>query len=357
MTAGLVTDEKPRTDGREVLCGSELTSRLRLGEAQVEGPLAIFPLFITDQDMEVEDAPRYVALGQALADGSVTISEVSEGGSVPDVLIVNESDDRILILDGQELRGARQNRAASTSILIDARSTLIIPVSCVEQGRWAYSSSGFADSEVVAERRVRWAMKDSTHASLLAGTGHRPAQARVWVEVERLQRKHAMTSPTGAMRDVYARRKRELDHVLASLPLLDGQTGLLVTHGSRVVGMDLVSRAPQYAEWHDKLLRSYAFEALLRGGEPGDNSAAEEFLERVGGLEGHRFSSPGLGSDVRFEGDGLLGSALEFEGHALHAAFFDVGGATESEDDTPLEDRPNWHLSDARERARQHQAR
>ena len=71
------------------------------------------------------------------------------------------------------------------------------------------------------------------------------------------------------MRDAYQTRKTDLDAVLAAFPLQDGQQGMLVLHGARVVGLDLVSRAPQYAELHDKLLRSYAFEALVRDGEPG----------------------------------------------------------------------------------------
>jgi len=113
-----------------------------------------------------------------------------------------------------------------------------------------------------------------------------------------------------------------------------------------------VSRAAQYAELHDKLLRSYAFEALVRGGEPGDRPVAQEFLKRVAALSGQRFKSPGLGWDVRFEGAGVLGSALVYRGHAVHAAFFDVGGASGSADEPAPDAQPSWRIADARERAR-----
>jgi len=140
---------------------------------------------------------------------------------------------------------------------------------------------------------------------------------------------------------------------------------MLVLHGARVVGMDLVSRAPQYAELHDKLLRSYAFEALVRDGKPGDRAVADAFLERIADLSGRRYKSPGLGWDVRYEGGGVLGSALTYRGHAVHAAFFDVGGVRSGSDDggtgggtrqTPSL-RPDWRIADARERARRRQAR
>ena len=152
--------------------------------------------------------------------------------------------------------------------------------------------------------------------------------------------------------------------MLAAFPLQDGQQGMLVLHGARVVGLDLVSRAPQYAELHDKLLRSYAFEALVRDGEPGDRAVADAFLERIADLPGSRYKSPGLGWDVRYEGGGVLGSALTYRGHAVHAAFFDVGGVRGASDDGgsggdprgASRPRPDWRIADARERARRRQA-
>ncbi len=233
---------------------------------------------------------------------------------MPELRVVNKGDKRVLVLDGEELRGAKQNRVLNTSILIGGHSSLVVPVSCTEQGRWSYASREFGESEVVADRQVRFAMKESVNANLASGAGHRSDQGRVWHEVGALHERHMTSSPTGAMRDAYQTRKADLDTVLAAFPLQDGQQGMLVLHGARVVGLDLVSRAPQYAELHDKLLRSYAFEALVAGGEPGDRAVADAFLERIADLPGRRYKSPGLGWDVRYEGGGLLGSALTYRG-------------------------------------------
>ena len=362
-------------DRHEIIDGAQLVRELRLGERQAEGPLAVFPLFADGDDGagDVESSadeadggehaaprrrpPRYITLRQALAEGRAVITEVSEGGSVPELRVVNKGDARILVLDGEELRGAKQNRVLSTAILIDRQSTLVVPVSCTEQGRWAYASREFAESEMLAERQVRFSMRSSTHAAMRSGAPVHADQGAVWSEVEGLHRRQGTHSGTGAMRDSYEARKGDLDRLLAAFPLVDGQAGVLVLHGSRVVGLDLVSRSPQYAELHDKLLRSYAFEALVRGGEPGDRSAAEAFLQRVAALPGQRFKSPGLGWDVRFEGDGVLGSALVYRGYAVHAAFFDVGGARGSTDEPAPDIQPSWRIADARERARRRQTR
>jgi hypothetical protein len=339
-----------------VLQAAALVEALQLGERQVHGALSVFPVQFAGSG-----GPGYVTLRQALAEGTAAVTEVSEGGSVPELRVENTGDVRVLVLDGEELRGAKQNRVLNTSILIGGHSSLVVPVSCTEQGRWAYASRQFDESGVVADRRVRYAMKDSVSANLASGAGHRSDQGRVWHEVSELHTRHATTSPTGAMSDAYQMRKPDLDAVLAAFPLQDGQQGMLVLHGARVVGLDLVSRAPQYAELHDKLLRSYAFETLVAGGEPGDRAVADAFLERIADLPGRRYKSPGLGWDVRYEGGGVLGSALTYRGHAVHAAFFDVGGVRR---DAPVAGArttsrplPDWRIADARERARRRQGR
>jgi hypothetical protein len=352
------------SDRHEAIDGARLVRELRLGERQTEGPLAVFPLFADGAapdggggDVRPRRGPHYVTLRQALAEGRAVITEVSEGGSVPELRVVNKGDARILVLDGEELRGAKQNRVLSTAILVEKQTTLVVPVSCTEQGRWAYASREFAESEILAERQVRFSMKASTYAAMRSGAPVHADQGAVWSEVDALHRRQGTHSPTHAMRDAYVGRKRDLDQILAAFPLADGQNGVLVMHGSDVVGLDIVSRAPQYAELHDKLLRSYVFEALVSGGEPGDRPVAEAFLSRVAALPGERFKSPGLGWDVRVEGAGVVGSALVYRGQAVHAAFFDVGGASGAADDVPPEREPSWRIADARDRARRRASR
>ena len=335
----------------ESYMGEELTRTLRLGERTVQGPLAVFPLF-TDRDAPQPARPHYVTLREALAVGMVTVTEVSEGGSVPELRLVNKGDRRVLVLDGEELRGAKQNRVLNTTILVSRYSTLVVPVSCTEAGRWSYASPQFAESEIVAERRVRFAMRETTQASLAAGAGHRTDQGRVWHEVDAMHARQGTHSPTSAMRDSYAHKKQDLDAFIAAFPLQDHQKGVLVLHGGRVVGLDYVSRSRQYAELHEKLLRSYAFEALVSNGEPGERAVAEAFLGRIAALAGRRFKSPGLGWDVRFQGTGVLGSALVYRGSAVHAAFFDVGADGAGDPGDERRRQPAWRIADARERAR-----
>ncbi len=50
------------------------------------------------------------------------------------------------MLDSEELIGAKQNRILNVSVMVPPHTTITVPVTCVEQGRWAYSSATFKSS-------------------------------------------------------------------------------------------------------------------------------------------------------------------------------------------------------------------
>ena len=103
---------------------------IRVGEAKSFRNLTIFPLFGSGIK-----GGGYLTLDEALALKCSVVTEVSEGGSVPELKFVNSGDKPVFLLDGEELIGAKQNRILNLSILVPAGKTLIIPVSCVEAVR------------------------------------------------------------------------------------------------------------------------------------------------------------------------------------------------------------------------------
>ena len=108
---------------------------LKVGRKQSYKNLAVYPLLST-----YTDESEYLLLPEALNGGVIEITERDESGAVPELKVVNSSSMMVLILDGEELVGAKQNRIVNTTILIKGNSSVVSPVSCVEQGRWPYNS-------------------------------------------------------------------------------------------------------------------------------------------------------------------------------------------------------------------------
>src|SRR5215470_1126143 len=113
---------------------------------QPDAPVAFQAITIVPLRAPKHADPPWLLLPEALAAGSVEIAEISEQGSVPTLHVINRAGRDLLLLDGEELVGAKQNRVLNTTVLIRAQSTLEVPVSCVEQGRWRYTSQRFASS-------------------------------------------------------------------------------------------------------------------------------------------------------------------------------------------------------------------
>jgi hypothetical protein len=61
--------------------------------------LAMFPLRLPEKA-----APGYLVLKEALAGGLASVAEVSESGSVPDLLVRNRAAQPVLIPDGEDVR-------------------------------------------------------------------------------------------------------------------------------------------------------------------------------------------------------------------------------------------------------------
>ncbi len=304
----------------------DLLEGIRPGEPEVYGNLGVVPLFGPPKKGR---GPRYITLAEALKDKLISVNEVSQGGSIPNLLVTNRAEIPVLILDGEELVGAKQNRIVNTSILVKAKSETTIPVSCTEQGRWSYVSAGFRDSGHVTARKIRACKAAAVSKNLSEGLGFMADQGEVWSEVGELSRKMGVHSRSGAMSDVFTDRSKKLEDYLKAFPVREGQTGLLVLIGGEAAGLDLVSRPEAYRVLHPRLIKSCALEAMAeregyRAGTSAKNpeEAAAEFIGRAAAGTGKRHPSTGHGWDWRLEGEGIVGSALVYRKAVIHTAFF-----------------------------------
>lgn len=113
--------------------------------------------------------------------------------------------------------------------------------------------------------------------------------------------------------------------------MVTDQVGLVLVANGRVLGVEMVSRPPAYTQLHRRILRSYALDVTLektKATTSDPHSVAMAFLASLTELEEHRHVSIGYGMDWRFEGEHTCGAALVYDGTCIHAAFFDIRGAS-----------------------------
>ena len=150
------------------------------------GRLNFYPI-----KFDLKDIPRNIKSLDELFDlNLVKVNELTDEGVVSRVEVHNESEFNLLILDGEAIKGAKQNRIAEKSVIIPPYSSEIIPVNCVEKNRWNYTeNSEFSKSDFVLNPKIRETkanlMKNQPEAQSSRGLGsnRQSSQKNLIVEV------------------------------------------------------------------------------------------------------------------------------------------------------------------------------
>lgn len=296
---------------------------LRFGEPRQAGALALVPVF---HDGE---AASYRLLAEMRDGGAVEVEEVG-GGSVPDLRVANGTDHPLLLLEGEVLGGLRQTRTLNTTVLVAAHTVVIVPVVCVEAGRWGAARPA-AFERFHASPRVRHPKNIGVQARAGTMGGFYTDQDRVWEAVGEDLALHGVSSPTQSHAEVHLRRMGDIESLVGGLRPARDQRGVLALVGGRPAALDVFDRAETLAAvWH-ALVGSYAADALVATGAA-DAEQVTRAVAAVGSLAaGSATARPAVGEGevVLISTPEAVVSALVVGAAVVHlAALWPPGGST-----------------------------
>jgi hypothetical protein len=301
--------------------------QLVLGSPVTAANLTMYPLVLPQ-----ESAPGYLTLDEALTAGLASVTEVSESGSVPELLVKNAAKKPVLILDGEELVGAKQNRIVNLTILVAAEQALRIPVSCVEAGRWARRSREFAAAGRAHYATGRARKLEQVSCAMRAFGTREADQGSVWQDIDEKSRRMKADSATQAAAAMYERSRSKLDDFLEKLEAVPRQAGALFAINGTVAGLDVFDSPATWRKSMRKLVESYGLDALDHAEARGHRGASDRrsdanpqpgaFLSALKQASRDRFPAIGVGEDVRIAGDSIVGGGLVVDGKVVHLAAF-----------------------------------
>lgn len=338
----------------------DFISKIRWGELKEFDNLTIIPLFAENGPK----SPDYLTMEDAIDRRLLLIGEKNSGGSVPELTAQNLAEISVLLLDGEEVIGAKQNRILNASILLAPKSTTVIPVSCVEAHRWSYTTENFGHSDAYLNYDIRREKHRDVNKSLMESREFRADQGKVWERIDVMNRELSVKSSTGAMHDAYDMVSERLKKYLASFDFIEGQNGLFAFIDRKIAGFDIISRAESFKKVFPKLIKSYAMDAVRadirdektqarqnaykthqaagsnehgevkdvkKGSSSGTGNRlkvsieqAKYFMDEIKVCNENKFKSTGMGYDYRYVGQYAVGSALVCEDSVIHAAFFKI---------------------------------
>jgi hypothetical protein len=157
---------------------------------RLSGPLTHDNLAIYFVRGESRPGPVPLTLQEGLVKQAV---EVRETGSVTELQMMNTGDDAVYVQAGDIVKGGRQDRVLTVSMLLSPHSGIVaIPVFCVEHDRWTgragESAARFESaSELLPSRDAKMAMRGARDSAERdsAGAGRTAADARPAAREER----------------------------------------------------------------------------------------------------------------------------------------------------------------------------
>jgi hypothetical protein len=297
-----------------------LLDKVSLGIPRAHRNLTLTPIILKNGSLS---AIEPMSLEEAIADGTIQVSEVSAEGHVPELRVKNSGDRLVLILDGEELVGAKQNRIVNLTILVAPQSEIVIPVSCVEAGRWGYSRPGFAAAGRVLNPEIRYRKAEAVTKNLKERRVRSADQGAVWDGVRKALFALGAASPTSALGDGFDSRANDIKGFLETLKPEPDQIGVIYRIGGTLAGLDLFGSKHAFARAFANLVRGSALQALagfqMDANAPFDD---RQFLGVVLSAPGDRFRAVGLGEELRYDTSEIGGGALELDGSLIHLFAF-----------------------------------
>ncbi len=287
--------------------------RLTLGEPVSAGAgLRVIPLI----DPESTAEPNYDLLADALEAGRVEIDERKEGSRVTELVVRVRGTRPVLVPEGEILEGGLQTRTVNLTLLL-GEGEHVIPVSCIEAGRWGryrpFRAHPFLVDAEMRRKKVR-TLKDR----LVKSGEPRPDQAEVWAHVAGMHMTARVSSETASFVDLIRAYRSTIESDIRAVPSLPGQVGGIVEKAGCVLGIDVFGHPAVWSRMASKTLGGYAMAARWANveGEPMNTGSFLQALERTQCRE--MPALVGLGYHLFPEGGPVTGFALVHAGQVLH---------------------------------------
>lgn len=218
---------------------ASLISKIEFGNPISFESMTVIPLFVNSNGSHLD----FLSLNEAIESKSLEITETSASGTVPFLLAKNFGEKPVVILEGEEIIGLKQNRILNTTVVIKAKSETKIPVSCCESGRWRYrypyttsgtfvSSSNSKenepvlpeiDSNSIAPALLRASKIDQVTKHLREDKNYYSNQSEVWALIDNYHNRLGTHSQTSALQDAFEKKKDRYSYLCEILPY-DGKT-------------------------------------------------------------------------------------------------------------------------------------
>ena len=293
----------------------DLIRILEVGKPVNYGKLTVLPVF----SVKIKDKTKYVTLEDALKYQWIEITEV-EGGRVPQVRISNRSKHMIYLMGGEILTGCKQDRILAADVLLaSGTKNLLVPVFCVEQGRWHHNSQSFYTKGNLGTHKLRAKAQEKAPES----------QSKIWSQIDKENRQMEVTTRTGAYQAAYDKMENKaiitkIEKEMQRVPELYADTiGVVIGLGGQIVSIDIFANPHLFKKQWPKILKSSALSSISTRREGAINQkGAVNFLKSFMEKNFKQKPAVDLGNEWIVNDSAVNANALSYRYSVIHLAGF-----------------------------------
>jgi hypothetical protein len=283
------------------------------GQAIELGDWALVPLLGEHEEAQAE------LLEEALRAGLAEVAEVDDAGVVGCVRVRHRGDRPLLLLQSEEILGAKQNRMINASFLVAPGTEVLVPVSCVERGRWSNHSPTFRSSGRTVSATMRGQTLNRVASSVTKTQRFDADQGAVWNDVDVMLTSSGRRSSTAAYADSIAHREVEIERRTQRLEPQPGQVGLAAVRGDRLVLLDVLGSSDLYRRGWKTLVRGILADIGVPSRSPLATQVVTRALAAIARMPCTSAPSPGVGMTLHGHGDGFVVGGVTMNGRVFHA--------------------------------------
>jgi len=260
-------------------------------------------------------------LEEGVRSGQTLIKEVDEHGEVGSVSVTHGGKRPLLLVDGEQILGAKQNRIVNSSFVVFPGAPAAVPVSCVEQHRWRQETHTFSSSHSTITTRARAAKVRRVIGSVTTTGTYDANQSEVWRDVSTYLEQTHVGSPTSALEDGLRSRGVFVEQAIASIEPSPEQVGIAALLAGELLQLDVFGSRSLYRRGWRKIARGVLAEIhpYREGAESDPVSAVAYVLDVAARLEVGRRSAPGGGETLAGASHLLSLAAACHQGVVYHA--------------------------------------
>jgi hypothetical protein len=294
----------------------DFLDRIEIEDAIIYKNLRLFAINITEKKSNY----KLMTLTEALKDN---ILEVKETDVVSNLKFINKSKDtKILIIEGEVVKGGRQNRVINVTMILDEDSEVIVPTSCVEQGRWSGGKTFDADAYITPtlygnlSNSVNLTMSSSRGSAMMYNSD----QSSLWGAADTFLCAAATHSDSNDFTKAYEANEEKINDYWNKLKsMFKDYAGIAAVIGKKLI-FSIADSKEFFMPQFEKLLRSYILEALTV--ENKIKLSVEEVAKHLDDLlnaKNELFDSPNkIGKIIKFSASDIIGSAFMFNDRVVH---------------------------------------